>query len=102
MRTSINTRLIGSLGVILLLMAIVGGFAIFNLGRVSDLTSDIYNKEFVGMQTVEQIRQTAVRYRLATTQVVNARTPADRDTATAERSAQARNFDQQITALKSL
>lgn len=102
MRTSINTRLISGLLVIMLLMGLVGGFAIYNLSLVSDLTAKLYTREFLGMQSVERVRQAAVRYRLATTLAVNARTTADRDLQMADRTKNVTAFDQEITTLQSL
>jgi methyl-accepting chemotaxis protein len=94
--------MLGSLFVVLLLMALIGGFSIYNVGRISNLSEDMYSREFVGMSSVERARVLADRFRIASMLAVFARTPAERDQELVKRDTIGEAFEQELKALRSV
>jgi methyl-accepting chemotaxis protein len=102
MRFSLGTRLLGGVGVILLLMAIVGGLATYNLTKLNDLTATLYNTEFVGVQAVERARIAAEHFRVATILAVSADNETEREQELERRREAEAAFNQEIASLEAL
>lgn len=102
MHMSVGARLLSGLVAIIILMAAVGSLAIYNLTRISDLNADIYNREFLGLNSAQGARVAAERLQAQTLLAIVAPKGEAQDLELAHRQEALNAFNGELATLRSL
>jgi methyl-accepting chemotaxis protein len=82
MRLSVGAKVLGGFGLVIILVMIAAGIALYNLAVLSELTARMYRHDLAIIRNLGELRSGVDSHRLATIQLPDARDSAERETLT--------------------
>lgn len=82
MRLSVGAKVLGGFGLVIFLLMIAGGIALYNLAVLSELTQRMYRHDLTIIRNLGELGTAVNNHRLASIQLADAADAAERDTLT--------------------
>ncbi len=99
MRAGIRTRLLGSFGIVLVFVALIGGLSLYQMGQATGALHDVADEEVAGLTAAFEIRTASLSLQRDLRTLVLAFTPDEKQKVKESMDATDRVFAAQIAAL---